>query len=72
VDVVDVNVTIRSKAIEEHVFKDRKPRKTKIVVEEEKKNNLRNQWWKQFNKFKKHRPKQKGHPCPWRDGTQPS
>jgi hypothetical protein len=29
VNVVDVNVTTRSKAIEEHVFKDRKPRKSK-------------------------------------------
>ncbi len=27
-------------------------------------------WWRQFNKFKKHKPKQKGHPHPWRDGTQ--
>jgi hypothetical protein len=32
VNVVDVNVTIISKTIEEHVFKDRKPRKTKNVV----------------------------------------
>ncbi len=29
VNVVDVNVTTRSKVIEEQVFKDRKPRKTK-------------------------------------------
>jgi hypothetical protein len=28
VNVVDVNVTIRNKAIKEHVFKDREPRKT--------------------------------------------
>ncbi len=27
VNVVDVNVTTRSKAIEEHVFKDREPKK---------------------------------------------
>jgi len=36
VNVVDVNVTTRIKAIEEQVFKDRKPRKTKNVVEWEK------------------------------------
>ncbi len=29
VNVVDVNVTTRSKVIEEHVFKDREPRKRK-------------------------------------------
>jgi hypothetical protein len=28
VNVVDVNVTIRNKAIKEHMFKDREPRKT--------------------------------------------
>jgi hypothetical protein len=33
VNVVDVNVTTRSKAIEEHVMKDRKPRKTKSDVD---------------------------------------
>ncbi len=31
VNVVDINVTTRSKVIEEHVFKDREPRKTKNV-----------------------------------------
>ncbi len=35
-NVVDVNVTTRIKAIEEQVFKDREPRKTKNVVEWEK------------------------------------
>ncbi len=35
-----------------------------------KKNDLKNQWWKQFNKFIKYRPRQKGHPHPWKDGTQ--
>jgi hypothetical protein len=52
------------------VFKDRKPIKTKSGVSWEKKNGRRNQWWKQFNKFRKQIPKQKGHPHPWRDGTQ--
>jgi hypothetical protein len=33
VNVVDVNVTTRSKVIEEHVFKDKKPRKTNNVVD---------------------------------------
>jgi hypothetical protein len=33
VKVVDVNVTIRSKAIEEQVFKDRKPRKAKSAID---------------------------------------
>jgi succinyl-CoA synthetase beta subunit len=32
VNVVDVNVTTRSKAIEEHVFTDREPRKAKNVA----------------------------------------
>jgi hypothetical protein len=31
VNVVDINVTTRSKMIEEHVFKDREPRKSKNV-----------------------------------------
>jgi precorrin isomerase len=33
VNVVDVNVTTRSKATEEQVFKDREPRKTNNVVD---------------------------------------
>ncbi len=33
VNVVDVNVTIRSKVIEEHVFKDKEPSKAEIVVD---------------------------------------
>jgi len=33
VNVVDVNVTTRSKITEEHVFKDREPRKTKSVAD---------------------------------------
>jgi hypothetical protein len=33
VNVVDVNVTIRSKANEEHVFKDKEPRKANSVVD---------------------------------------
>jgi hypothetical protein len=32
VNVVDVNVTTRSKVIEEHVLKDREPNKTKSAV----------------------------------------
>jgi hypothetical protein len=32
VNVVDVNVTITSKEIEEHVFKDRNPRKANSVI----------------------------------------
>ncbi len=35
-NVVDVNVTIRSKAIDEQVFKDNEPRKAKNVIEWEK------------------------------------
>jgi hypothetical protein len=37
VNVVDVNVTARSKVNKEHVFKDREPRKEKNVVDWEKK-----------------------------------
>ncbi len=33
VNVVDVNAITKSKATKEHVFKDRKPRKTKNVVD---------------------------------------
>jgi len=33
VNVVDVNVTTISKAVKEHVFKDRKLRKTNNVVD---------------------------------------
>jgi len=33
VNVVDVNVTTRSKIIEKQVFKDREPRKVKSVVD---------------------------------------
>jgi hypothetical protein len=40
--VVDVNVTTRSKAIEEYVFKDREPRKAKNVIDWEKKKWLKN------------------------------
>jgi hypothetical protein len=36
VNVVDVNVTTRSKIIEEQVFKDREPRMAKSVVDWEK------------------------------------
>jgi hypothetical protein len=33
VNVVDVNVTIRNKSIEKHVFKDREPRKANNVID---------------------------------------
>jgi len=36
VNVVDVNITTRSKVTNEQVFKDRKPRKVKNVVDWEK------------------------------------
>ncbi len=36
VNVVDVNVTTRSKITEEHAFKDREPRKTKSATNWEK------------------------------------
>ncbi len=36
VNVVDVNVTTRSNTIEEHVFKDKEPRKAKSVIDWEK------------------------------------
>ncbi len=41
VNVMDVNVTIRSKVIEEQVFKDREPRKEKSDVEWEKEKRLK-------------------------------
>jgi hypothetical protein len=36
VNVLDVNFTTRSKTIEEQVFKDKKPRKTKSAINWEK------------------------------------
>ncbi len=36
VNVVDINITIRNKAIKEHVFRDREPRKTKNVTNRDK------------------------------------
>jgi hypothetical protein len=41
VNVVDVNVTTRSKVTEEHVFKDKKPRKIKSVANWEEKKKLK-------------------------------
>jgi phosphopantothenate synthetase len=41
VNVVDVNVTTRSKVIEEHVFKDREPRKINSVTNSEKEARLK-------------------------------
>jgi hypothetical protein len=41
VNVVDVNVTIRSKVIEKQVFKDRQPREAKNVVDWEKEERLK-------------------------------
>ncbi len=35
-NVVDVNVTIKSKATIDHIFKDKKPRKTNSPADEEK------------------------------------
>jgi hypothetical protein len=37
VNVVDVNITTKSKLIEEQVFKDKEPRKAKSVVDRRKK-----------------------------------
>ncbi len=41
VNVVDVNVTTRSKITKEHVFKDRKARKTKNVASWEREKSLK-------------------------------
>ncbi len=41
VNVVDVNVTTRSKVTEEHAFKDREQRKAKSVVDREKEERLK-------------------------------
>jgi hypothetical protein len=40
-NAVDVNVTTRSKVIEEHVFKDKEPRKANNVVDWEKEKRLK-------------------------------
>jgi hypothetical protein len=42
VNLVDVNVTIKSKVIEEHVFKDKELRKAKSVTNWEKEERLKN------------------------------
>jgi hypothetical protein len=39
VNVVDVNVTTRSKVTKEHVFKDREPEKQRVLLTRRKKNN---------------------------------
>jgi hypothetical protein len=41
VNVVDVNVITRGKVTKEQMFKDRKPRKTKSVVDWDKKEQLK-------------------------------
>jgi hypothetical protein len=41
VNVVDVNVTIKNKATIEHMFKDKKPKKSKSDVDEEKEKRLK-------------------------------
>jgi succinyl-CoA synthetase beta subunit len=53
VNVVDVNVTTRSKAIEKHVFKDRKPRKAKNVIDWEKKEWLKKSMLEAIKHIKK-------------------
>ncbi len=70
VNVVDVNVTTRNKANEEHVFKDKELRKANIVVNQDKEEQLK-KWvqWKQFNKSRTNNLRQKGHSHPWRNGT---
>ncbi len=40
-NVVDVNVTTRNKIIEEHLFKDKEPRKTKSGADWEKEKQLK-------------------------------
>ncbi len=70
VNVVDVNVTTRNKVTKEQVSKHKEPKKQQMLLIGRKNNGLKSQWWKQFNKFRKHKPRQKGHPHPRGDGTQ--
>jgi len=70
VNVVDVNVTARSKAIEKHVFKDEKPRNAKSVADWEKEKWVKKSMVETIQQIQKNKPIQKGHPHPWKDGTQ--
>jgi len=53
VNVVDVNVTTRSKAIEKHVFKGREPRKEKNVVDWDKEKRLKKSMVETIQQIKK-------------------
>ncbi len=70
VNVVDVNVTTRSNATEEHVFKDREPRKANNATNWEKEEWLKNSMVETIQQIQKNKPRQWGHPHAWRDGTQ--
>jgi hypothetical protein len=53
VNVVDVNVTTRSKVTKKQVFKDREPRKTNSVVNWEKEEQLKMSMVKTIQQIKK-------------------
>jgi hypothetical protein len=49
---------------------DRNPGKAKNVTDWEKEERLKKAMVEIIQQIQKHKPKHKGHPHPWRDGTQ--
>ncbi len=70
-NVMDVNVTTKSKVTEKQMFKDREPKKAKNATDWEKKTVEEVNGGNNSTYSKKHKPIKKGHPHPWRDRTQP-
>jgi len=60
VNVVDVNVTTRSKANEEHLFKDKEPRKTKSAINWEKEKWLKKSMVETIERIQKTQTQTKG------------
>ncbi len=60
VNVVDVDVIARSKATEEHVFKDREPRKAKSAINQEKEEQLKKSMVETIQQIQKTQTQTKG------------
>ncbi len=57
VNVVDINVTTRSKVIKKHVFKDKEPRKVKNAIDWEKEEQLKKSMMETIQQIQKTKPK---------------
>ncbi len=67
---MDVNVTTRSKATEEQMFKDRQLKKAKSATDQEKEKRLKKSMVDTIQQIQKTQTQKKGHPHPWKDRTQ--